>query len=335
MIIFISDFGFFNDERIDCMVNLRDKIYSNMNDNDILLLGGDNFYPRGIINKDDIKFENFKNIFNKYNQNIYGILGNHDYYSNIEPQMNNNYFKIPHFYYKISHDNIDIFMIDTTILDPNICTDISNVYRNVYPENYKKIKNIEYVDRFKIMKGELSQLRRSLLYFLDKELNKSNINNKIKIVCGHYNLLSYGHYLNIFNENNVIIKHLLPLFIRHKVNVYLCGHDHTNQHIVFTEQDNKILLEKFKYDDNDDIDFISKIKNEITDYDITIHQFICGTAIDSYNHILYNNSIYNKSIYNDCKFNCYLNIYLDDNESIVVRFINTINNTSVYSIRIY
>jgi hypothetical protein len=335
MINFIADFGHFIKERMNDIKNLRDKIYKNMNNNDLLLLGGDNFYPNGLINNDDIKLIYFKTIFNEYNENIYGILGNHDYHQCIKPQMNNNYFKIPNYYYKISHDEFDIFMIDTTILDPNICTDISDVYRNINPDNYQNIKDLPYIDKLKIMRSEISQLRRKILDYLDNELNISNINNKIKIVCGHYNLLSYGYYVNIFNNNNIIIKHLLPLFIKHRVNIYLCGHDHTNQHIVFSENDNKSLLDNFKYDTDDDIEFITKIKNEIVDYNTTIHQFICGTAIDSYNHILYNNINNSMSIYKDYKHNCYINISTKISNSIIVKFINTENNTDIYSIRIY
>jgi len=59
------------------------------------------------------------------------------------------------------------------------------------------------------------------------ETNLKNCNKKWKIVCGHYPLYSCGDHGN----TNDLIQLIEPLFKKYGVDLYICGHDHSFQHI--------------------------------------------------------------------------------------------------------
>ena len=58
------------------------------------------------------------------------------------------------------------------------------------------------------------------LAWLDKSLAESDA--PWKIVFGHHPIYSSGHYGN----NQAFIEDLTPIFVKHNVQLYLCGHDH-------------------------------------------------------------------------------------------------------------
>ncbi len=65
--------------------------------------------------------------------------------------------------------------------------------------------------------------RAAQLKWLDRELGKSKA--KLKIVFGHHQMYSVGRY----GKNEVLIKDLEPLLVKHKVPLYVDGHDHNYQ----------------------------------------------------------------------------------------------------------
>lgn len=46
-------------------------------------------------------------------------------------------------------------------------------------------------------------------------------------MAGHYGVLSQGEH----GDTAYLKTNLLPLLLRYRVDVYLCGHDHTLQHL--------------------------------------------------------------------------------------------------------
>jgi 3',5'-cyclic AMP phosphodiesterase CpdA len=68
-----------------------------------------------------------------------------------------------------------------------------------------------------------SPSRAAQLKWLDKELGKSKA--KTKIVFGHHPLYSVGRY----GSNATLIRDVEPLLIKHKVALYVDGHDHNYQ----------------------------------------------------------------------------------------------------------
>lgn len=197
-VYFIGDIGNYSDKTFEIFF----KIYEKSSSNDIIILLGDNFYPNGINKKNDTKWNYFTSLPIK--NKVYGVLGNHDYLGNIKYQINNPYFILPYNYYSIYLNNIDIFVIDTSILSPNF----SNL-------NYRIVKNK--------INDEPVLFANKMLKWLDDELSKSKKN---KIIIGHYPILSKGN-----KACSELKEKLTPILNKYNVKYYISGHDHNLQFI--------------------------------------------------------------------------------------------------------
>jgi predicted MPP superfamily phosphohydrolase len=207
---FVGDIGSYNDITSVIFKNIID----NSNSDDIIILLGDNFYPNGIKSINDINWEKFNNL------NIpiatYSVLGNHDYLGNINAQIEYklNNWNMDSNYYKKSTDKYDLFFIDTNVITPE--------YSNL---NYNIVKSK--------LKEEPLEYSKKMLEWLDDELSKST---KVKIVMGHYPIISHG----IYGINHILFKKLFPIFKKHNVSYYFSGHDH-NLQIIDVTSENYIL----------------------------------------------------------------------------------------------
>ena len=181
--------------------------------NKIILLG-DNFYDnmklkqQGISSLLDNRWEKFIRIFEPIGfNNIYSVMGNHDYEGDPNVQLQSPYIKNSDFYYKLHFSkNTDLFFIDTVQLYENHCSIGKNDMKRILNEDdYFVLKNKQ-------------------LDWLNSELEKSTA--KYKIVFGHYPIISNGAYKNALYP---IKKILLPIFKKHKVTAYVSGHEHNIQ----------------------------------------------------------------------------------------------------------
>lgn len=307
MFYFISDFGFFNENlyhlalrrNINTLVMNFKKDYNN----NILLLGGDNFYPLGLNDEYDVKLDHFSQAFNKsiHSSKIYATLGNHDYLGDIAPQYKTKYFNMYKHFYKIENDeNYVVFMIDTTLLDFSTFTSVVDVYRNVFPGKFALLYK-EHTDNMKrtdykpthewkkkqeTMKREMMFFRRELLLQLDDELDfvRRSFPDKTIVVVGHYPIHTYGIYAK--NTSNSTLMHLAPLLMKHGIELYISGHDHSNQHLAVHYEDLRHLLSIQEYKEHDDKEFVKTIMKSMDDkndkFDKTLHVMICGTFMDIY-----------------------------------------------------
>jgi hypothetical protein len=332
MLYFISDFGFYNDHVCrrarmfkEHSISLQRSIEEDQ-DEKILLLGGDNFYPDGLYIEDErlIKFRDMFNYLKK--DNICAVLGNHDYAGNIYNQFNNDYYTCNPNFYIINYKELHIYMIDTIVID-YYWYQMEDVYKNIFKKEYNdfydihmKSLNKEGYDRTgewnnfnRKMKIDLFNYRRNMLRELDKSLERSVKNGKNIIIVGHYPLQSYGIYKRR-NEYGAVLKHIGPLILKHKINIFIAGHDHTNQHIYYDadELEKKITEHEYIEPIFDDDIFINRIMEEYFDDKLNnnnalnnyngIHMFICGTFVDSYENIdisLYTDDKPSGSIKND------------------------------------
>jgi hypothetical protein len=184
-------------------------------DNKIILLG-DNFYDnmrisqQGVSSILDVRWEKFIRIFEPIGfNNIYAVMGNHDYEGDPNVQLQSPYIKNNEFYYKLHFcDNTDLFFIDTVQLYENHCY--------IGKNNMKRILN----------EDDYSVLKNKQLGWLNSELEKSTAKNKI--VFGHYPIISNGAYKNLLNP---IKQLLLPIFKKHTVTAYISGHEHNIQYL--------------------------------------------------------------------------------------------------------
>lgn len=177
MIYLLGDIGHYNTE----FKILLDLIKKKLKKEDILVLLGDNFYSQGVKSIHDAQWNIFKRFFN-INNKIYSILGNHDYQFNPRAQIEFKHrnYSMENWYYKKTIDDIDFFFIDTTQLITLGNIEGPSPYGNI---TEKFLSTIHHKDIQTLIRDQLSWLIKSL---------KSSTN--IKIVIGHYPIITYGYH---------------------------------------------------------------------------------------------------------------------------------------------
>lgn len=179
---------------------------------DFIISVGDNFYPKGVKSVKDSQWEgSFETIYADTNlkRDWYTAFGNHDYMGWIRPQLNyhkinplwktqkryDSFIKgIPH-----STDSVLVVFIDTNPFDGTL-------------------KGLRY-------NGLWRQNKKGQLKWLDRILGESKA--KWKIVVGHHPLFTTGYRRDKMLD---VREAFLPVFEKHKVDVYFAGHDHDLQH---------------------------------------------------------------------------------------------------------
>lgn len=368
MFFFISDFGFFNEKLIHLTLNrnvnkLSEKI--NTSHKNKLLLGGDNFYSLGIKDTDDIKLNHFASTFNSkiHSSKIYATLGNHDYSGNVIPQYETKYFNMTKDFYKIETNDITVFMVDTTLIDFTTFTSIVDVYRNVFPEKFdiihkqhcEDMKEPKYNTQLEwrkiqdYMKDELFCYRKTMLLRLDNELGETRILNPDNyiVVVGHYPLHTYGKYIR--NISNSTLMHLAPILMTHQIELYICGHDHTNQHLSLPYNYIETLISMQSYKEEDDKSFVYSTMNCFKKHkkkEKKINIIVCGTFMDIF-QLPFNMSEYEyiETIgvneteetyikFIDMKRNSYVTFERNEENKLNVCFNSISNNEIIYEILI-
>lgn len=367
MLYFISDFGFFGDDETEDILKqnilcLKEKMekddeQNNEQNESILLLGGDNFYPDGIEHNKDIKMILFGKYFDFLPKNrIYAVLGNHDYCGNVRLQLESQYFTCKPDFYVVKYKTLDVYMIDTTMIDYMTHTNLPRVYANIYPESFKAFQMQHEIDVTKAtydsirawtrnkkrMLDDMYLKRRQLLKELDERLQKSTNEGREIVIVGHYPPQTYGSYY-MHNNQNIVMKHLGPLILKHNINYFVCGHDHNNQHIYYTEDELDHLLRYVQYrtrfDDNDHFHItLQDHQNERKTrkkQNNGLHIYVCGSFVETYSGPYMdkqqiNRTVGNKVVKFDTNKKSYITIEATD-DNIIFNFIDTSTNTQYYS----
>lgn len=129
MLYFIADFGSFDKEDQSPMSRLQRKLKYLMREDDTLILGGDNFYPKGIQSCHDL--DTLVEFFHEIPCKIYGVLGNHDYYGFIQPQVCCERLGIDvDVQVKSVSDELGICLINTPIMCEHFCEEEGMWTRN-------------------------------------------------------------------------------------------------------------------------------------------------------------------------------------------------------------
>jgi len=176
--------------------------------NDFVISVGDNFYPLGVISENDPLFHySFESIYTAHSLQCdwYPVLGNHDYGSDPDAQVR--YSKIsrrwnmPARYYT---KEVDLGK-DAKVLFVMIDTD---------PFLFEAKK--DYVDK--------------QMGWIDQTLSNAGADVKWKIVVGHHPSYTVGPRITNY-DTLTMRKAITNIFEKHKVDVYLSGHDHSLQHL--------------------------------------------------------------------------------------------------------
>ena len=222
-----------------------------------VVLAGDNYYKKHAYSKTQevIKREVIKSELLPRTIPIYGAAyGNHEYDENIcPPHIDNITAKV----YKYEYETdkfVGIFCLDT-----NLYTDICKKAGLVTKKINKKTDDTEVekirgncINRMTLEcpKDDISNkynctVKSSLLEFETKKKIQQDLlvefltdtSTTHKIVVGHHPIVYRGHHPNMDKDTTSenIRNYLLPLLMEHKVNSYICAHEHNIQHHTITK----------------------------------------------------------------------------------------------------
>jgi tartrate-resistant acid phosphatase type 5 len=179
-----------------------------------VLSAGDNFYPGGVRSVRDPHWKaSFEDVYSAASLQTpwYAALGNHDYRGKPKAQIrysaHSQRWNMPHRYYQVDRqilpDDLDIFVLDTTPM-------VGGVGEGIVRLSLGRISVPDPAQQ---------------LVWLDTQLAKSRAT--WKVVVGHHPIRSGGHH----GGSATLKEQLEPLLTRYGVQVYICGHDHTLQHV--------------------------------------------------------------------------------------------------------
>lgn len=180
---------------------------------------GDNFYEDGVASVDDPKWRtSFEDVYTAPSLQVpwYVALGNHDYHGDTQAQLDyaktSKRWSMPGRWYSAAQTSatgnarvgVDLFMLDTS---PFIAA--------YHAEATGKVK-------------VAGQRTAPQLKWLDAALAKSTA--EWKVVVGHHPIYSGGQYGQPGGSPELIAQ-VDPILQRHRVPLYLCGHEHDLQHV--------------------------------------------------------------------------------------------------------
>lgn len=177
---------------------------------------GDNFYPTGVQSTQDYQWiSSFESIYTHHllHEPWFVALGNHDYEGNVQAQIDysnvSRRWEMPNRYFErlIEIDNdqyLQLLVIDTNPM-------VSKYLKE--PEKYLGINDQSTQEQLKWIEDKLSTTNPEIVW---------------RIVVGHHPLYSGGKRKTAKETQE--IQHLLePVFEKHKVDAYICGHEHDLQ----------------------------------------------------------------------------------------------------------
>lgn len=177
---------------------------------------GDNFYPTGVQSTQDYQWiSSFESIYTHHllHEPWFVALGNHDYEGNVQAQIDysnvSRRWEMPNRYFErlIEIDNdqyLQLLVIDTNPM-------VSKYLKE--PEKYLGINDQSTQEQLKWIEDKLSTTNPKIVW---------------RIVVGHHPLYSGGRRKTAKETQE--IQHLLePVFEKHKVDAYICGHEHDLQ----------------------------------------------------------------------------------------------------------
>jgi acid phosphatase len=184
-------------------------------DSRLVLSAGDNFYPFGIKSVRDRQWAaSFEDVYSAASLQTpwYAALGNHDYRGKPHAQIaygrTSSRWRMPARYYVVQDAalaaaGVDVFVLDTTPIVGDL------------PEAMVRLA-----------RGRVSMPgRHPQVVWLEEALARSQA--PWKIVVGHHPVRSGGHH----GGAEVLVHHVEPLLEQYGVAAYVCGHDHSLQHI--------------------------------------------------------------------------------------------------------
>ena len=190
--------------------------WASENPNNFIISTGDNFYPSGVVSEHDPLWRySYEDIYKEFAMqwDWYPILGNHDYKSDPDAQVRytkiSRRWKMPARYYSKTFrlkngEKVLMAFIDTNPMIPAF------------------YENSEYGPHV------AGQQPEKQLEWLGKLLDTTTA--RWKIVVGHHPVYTAGPRTQ--NYDTLAVREVLtPVLEKHKVDLYLSGHEHSMQHL--------------------------------------------------------------------------------------------------------
>ncbi|OOQ60882.1 metallophosphoesterase [Mucilaginibacter pedocola] len=182
--------------------------WARSNPNKFVISVGDNFYPKGVVSEHDPLWNfTFENIYTAFSLQCdwYPVLGNHDYMTDPEAQVRyskiSRRWRMPSLYYSKEMS-----------LGPNAKALFVMIDTDPFLFEEKK----DYVAK--------------QMEWINTTLANASADVKWKIVVGHHPYYTVGPRIKNY-DTLTMRKALTNVFEKHKVDVYLSGHDHSLQHL--------------------------------------------------------------------------------------------------------
>ena len=163
---------------------------------------GDNFYPSGLGSETDPRWTSqWERLYSPLGIRFYAVLGNHDYRNAASPpaqiarSRRSATWCLPRRWFTFTAGPVQLFAVDTTPVDEP-----------------------EYEEG-----GSMAAQRE----WLDRALAASRA--RWKVVYGHHPVYTNGEHGEPAGSIPGVREYLLPLLLKHKVDVYLSGHDHDQE----------------------------------------------------------------------------------------------------------
>ncbi len=187
---------------------------------DFIISTGDNFYPKGVISTADPLWKtSFEDVYKAFSlmEDWNVVLGNHDYKGNTQAQID--YSKVSRRWQMPSN-----YFSKKIIIDGDSTQQILFVYTDTSPFVSKYYSEPDY--KTNVAKQDtVAQIK-----WLNQVLADKDPNIKWKIVVGHHPLYCGGK--RVKSKDTYDVRNIFePIFKKHGVDAYLCGHEHDLQHI--------------------------------------------------------------------------------------------------------
>jgi len=227
----LGDWGAVNSDQHNVAEQLN--IFAEKLNMEFLLALGDNFYDTGVTSEKDPQWtKTYEDVYNftSLQKPWYALLGNHDHYGNASAQIdfyNDHLDKrwiMPDYWYTknftVAEGSVmEVVFIDTVLLAPNATFEV--LRQNIQEGRVTE----EYAEKLEKSLSVLQARADEQLVWIEQTLKASKA--EWLFVAGHYPIYSGGEHGN----TKELDENLMPLLEKYKVDAYLCGHDHTLQHL--------------------------------------------------------------------------------------------------------
>jgi tartrate-resistant acid phosphatase type 5 len=188
--------------------------------NNFVISCGDNFYPSGVVSENDPLFHySFENIYTAHSLQCdwYPVLGNHDYHTDVDAQVR---------YTKMSRR----WNMPARYYAKEVSLKKDKEIKGPEKEQAKGKVLFVMMDTDPFLHENKADYVQTEMKWLNETLEKASADVKWKIVVGHHPICTVGPRIN--NADTITMKNALSkVFEKHRVDVYLSGHEHSLQHL--------------------------------------------------------------------------------------------------------